>query len=172
MDMRRFLIESDTGFLREAAALVDNRLDKLYRDAKNHPDPDSYGLIDSSEYITGFGFVACQTYATAILRWSDLNKRKALNIGPKHRNGRPIIELVNACANYWKHNAEWSLDSPSTQAQKTIDIVASLGVDTSGSYPLSNALHHLLEPHPARIRNLIPFLTQWQDEVGSSRKAL
>ena len=69
MDMRRFLIESDTGFLREAAALVDNRLDKLVRDAKSHPDPVGHGLMDSIEYITGFGFVACQTYATAVSRW-------------------------------------------------------------------------------------------------------
>ena len=61
MDMRLFSIESDTGFLREAAALVDNRLDKLVHDAKTCPDPDGYGLIDSSEYIIGFGFVACQS---------------------------------------------------------------------------------------------------------------
>ena len=170
MDMRLISIQNDTVFLREAAALVDNRLDKLVHDAKTCPDPDGYGLIDSSEYITGFGFVACQTYATAVSRWSDLNKGAWLELGPKHRSGRPMIELVNACANYWKHNKEWSLHAPSARAQKTIDIIASLGVDKSDSYPMFSALHQLLDPHPARIRNLIPFLTQWQDELGPSRK--
>ena len=168
--MRRFLIESDTGFLREAATLVDNRLDKLDREAKSHPDPVGCGLMDSTEYIIGFGFVACQTYATAVSRWSDLNKGAWLKLGPKHRSGRPMIELVNACANYWKHNQEWSSDSPSARAQKTIDIIASLGVDKSEPYPMFVALHQILDPHPARIKNLIPFLTQWQDEVGPSRK--
>ncbi len=165
MDMRLISIGFDTGFLREATALVDDRLDKLDREAKTHPDPDSYGLYDSAEYITGFGFVACQTYLTAVSRWSDLNKGEALKLGPKHRSGRPMIELVNACANYWKHNPEWSLDSPSTQAQRTIDIVASLGVDTSVAYPLAGALYQILDPHAARFRNLIPFLTQWRDEI-------
>jgi len=165
MDMRRFLVEDETAFLREAAALVDNRLDKLERDARTHPNPDGFGLYDRTEYITGFGLVACQTYATSILKWSKLSKKEALKIGPKHRTGRPIIELVNAAANTWKHSPEWSLDEPSAQTQRTIDIITSLGVDTSSSYILHATLYRLLEPHEARIKNLIPFLTQWCDEV-------
>ena len=170
MDMRQFLIESDTEFLREAAALVDNRLDKLYGDVKVHPDPFGYGLIDSIDYVLGFGFVACQTYVPTIVKWSDLDKREALKLGPRHRSGRPMIELVHACANYWKHNAEWALDSPRPREQITIDIIASLGVDTSKEYPMPDALHQLLDPHPPRIKYLIPFLTQWRDEVLACSK--
>jgi hypothetical protein len=42
-------------------------------------------------------------------------------------------------------------------------VISTLGVDTSGSYPVANALHEILTPHAARFANLIPFLMQWRD---------
>jgi hypothetical protein len=159
------ILDFDLDFLREATALVDGRLEQLERKAKASPDPDTYGVYDQAEYITGFGFVACQTYATGVVRWSKVvGKRDALALGPKHRRtGQTMIELIDAAANHWKHGPEWSLDAPSTRAQKTLKVIASLGVNTHGSYPVANMLHQILTPHPARFANLIPFLTQWRD---------
>ena len=77
--------------------------------------------------------------------------------------GKSSLSTSSEYVYQWFFAPEWSLDSPSTQAQKTIDTIASLGVNTSEPYPLVDALHELLEPHPARIKNLIPFLTQWRD---------
>jgi hypothetical protein len=55
------IIDFDFDFLKAAVTLVDDRLSVLDRRADSSPDPDSFGVFDDSEYITGFGFVACQT---------------------------------------------------------------------------------------------------------------
>jgi hypothetical protein len=158
----------DLDFLKAAAALVDASLERLDNEAKASPDPDTFGVFDQAEYITGFGFVACQTYATAVVSRSKLKNKKheALALGPKHRTGRSMAELINTAANHWKHSPEWSPDEPATRAQqKTLEVIASLGVDTGASYSLANTLYEILGPHPARFANLIPFLTQWRDAL-------
>ena len=159
------ILDFDLDFLRDAAALVDASLKRLDNKAGASPDPDAFGIYDQAEYISGLGFVACQTYATTVVKRSNIEKREALALGPKHRTGRSMVELTNAAANYWKHSPEWSLDVPAPQAKQTLEVISSLGVDTSGSYPLANTLNEMLTPHPARFANLIPFLTQWRDAL-------
>ena len=159
------ILDFDLNFLKGAAALVDASLKRLDGKTYTSPDPDAFGIFDEMEYITGFGFVACQTYATSVASRSKFKgkKHEALALGPKHRTGRSMIQLINAATNHWKHSPEWSLDTPTTQAKQTLEVISSLGVDTNGSYPVANMLHEILAPHPARFANLIPFLTQWRD---------
>jgi hypothetical protein len=159
------ILDFDLDFLRAAAALVDASLERLDKEAKASPDPDSFGVFDQAEYIAGFGFVACQTYATAVASRRKLKKHEALSLGPKHRTGRSVAELINAAANHWKHSPGWSPDALTTQAQQTLDVIAGLGVDTDASYSLANTLYEILVPHPPRFANLIPFLTQWRDAL-------
>ena len=159
------IFDFDLNFLNDAATLIDARLEFLEGETIASSDPDAFGIFDEMEYITGFGFVACQTYATAVVIRGMFKGKKhdALTLGPKHRTGRSFIQLINAAANHWKHSPEWSFDTPSAQAKQTIEVISSLGIDINRSYPIGNMLHELLAPHPARIRNLIPFLTQWRD---------
>lgn len=159
------MLDFDLDFLRDAVALVDASLERLDREAKASPDPDAFGIFDQMEYLIGFGFVACQTYATAVASRSKISKREALALGPKHRTGRSMAQLVNATANHWKHSPEWSLDAPTNQAVQTLEVISSLGVDTNGSYPVANILHEILRPLPVRFASLIPFLTQWRDAL-------
>jgi hypothetical protein len=160
-------LDFDLEFLTAATALVDTSLERLHAEARSSPDPDAFGIFDEAEYLTGFGFVACQTYATAVVSRSQLKgkKREALALGPKHRTGRSMAQLINAAANYWKHSPEWALDAPTTQAAQTIEVISSLGVDAGDSYPVANLLREILTPHRARFENLMPFLKQWRDAV-------
>jgi hypothetical protein len=157
------ILDFDLDFLEAAAALVDASLERLDTEVHASSDPDAFGTFDEIEYITGFGFVACQTYATAVVNRREVGKREALALGPMHRTGRSMAQLVNAAANHWKHSPEWCLDAPTSQAKQTLDVIQSLGVDTTGSYPVANTLHEILKPLPARFENLIPFLIQWRD---------
>ncbi len=152
-------------FLEAAAALVDTRLERQDKEAQASWDPDSFGIFDHIEYITGFGFVACQTYATAAMNRRQIDKRKALALGPKHGTGRSVAELINAGANHWKHSPEWSLGAPSNQTKQTLEVIQSLGVDTNRPYPLTSTLYEILNPLLARFVNLVPFLTRWRDAV-------
>ena len=63
------------------------------------------------------------------------------------------------------HSPEWAFDAPTTQAAQTIDVISSLGVDASDSYPVANMLREILAPHRARFENLMPFVKQWRDAV-------
>ncbi len=161
------ILDFDLDFLRGAAALVDASLERLDGKADASPDSDTFGIFDEVEYLTGFGFVACQTYATAVASRGKLKgkKHEALALGPKHRTGRSIAQLIDAAANHWKHSSEWSLNTPTTRAKQTLEVISSLGVNTNGSYPAANMLYEILAPHPARFANLIPFLTQWRDTL-------
>lgn len=159
------VIDFDLDFLQAAAALVDTRLERLGTKADGSSDPDASGIFDQVEYITGFGFVACQTYITAIASRRKLEKRDALALGPKHRTGRSMAQLTNAAANHWKHSPEWSLDAPTAQAKQTLEVISSLSIDTKGSYPMANTLYEILRPLSARFANLILFLTQWRDAL-------
>lgn len=165
VQLSQIMLDFDLDFLRAAAALVDGSLERLDNEAKPSPDPDAFGILDQVEYITGFGFVACQAYAAAVVgrRRSKLKKWEALALGPKHRTGRSMVELINAAANHWKHSPEWTLDALSPRAENIVAVISTLGVNASGSYPLANMLHKILTPDPARFANLIPFLTQWRD---------
>ena len=164
------IVDLNLDFLKSAAALVDVNLELLDRESGTSPDSDAFGIYDEAEYLIGFGFVACQTYLTAMTSQSTLKgkKHEAMALGPKHRTGLPMVRLVNAAANYWKHSAEWSLDIPTSQTRQTkqtLEVISSLGVDTSGSYPLANILHEILAPHPARIASLLQFITQWRNTL-------
>ena len=159
------ILDFDLDFLEDAARLSM----QVWSASRGRPRPALIQIRSVStikiEYIAGFGFVACQTYATAIVRRSKLEKSEALTRGPKHRTGRSIVELINAAANHWKHSCEWSLDAPTARAKRTLEVIRSLGVDSDGSYPVSNTLYRILTPLPARMANLIPFLAQWRDAL-------
>jgi hypothetical protein len=161
------ILDFDLDFMRAAVALVDASLDRLQAEARSSPDPDAFGIFDEIEYLTGFGFVACQTYATAVVSRSQLKgkNREALALGPKHRTGRSMAQLINAAANYWKHSPEWALDAPTTQAAQTIEVISSLGIDANDPYAAANMLREILTPHKPRFERLVPFLTQWRDTL-------
>lgn len=161
------ILDFDLNFLKDAAHLVDDRLEILDTKAQASPDPDTFGIYDEIEYITGFGFVACQTYITATIGRRGITRRDAMEFGPKHRTGRPIVSLFNACANHWKHSAEWCLRDPSSQAKQTLETISTLGVDANGSYPIANALYRILTPHPPRFTTTLPILIQWRDALPS-----
>jgi hypothetical protein len=77
------MLDFDLDFLRDAVALVDASLERLDREAKASPDPDTFGIFEQMEYLIGFGFVACQTYATAVAGRSKISKREALAVKVK-----------------------------------------------------------------------------------------
>jgi hypothetical protein len=159
-----FFNEFELSFLKEAAKLVDSRLDLLELEAKESNDPDSRGIFDKAEHMVGFGLVACQTYITACISQSELTKKQALARGPQHLSGYSMVCVVNALANYWKHNSEWG-EHISKQAQETIEVISSLKVNIHSSYVATTALSTLLQPNEPCIARLIPFLKQWHSSL-------
>jgi hypothetical protein len=163
------IIDLDLPFLEDAVTLIDSYLERLDRAITASSDPDGHGLLDQSEYIVGFGFVACQNYLTATATRSGVDKLTALGVGPYHRTGLSFARLSNAAANYWKHRSEWDRTNLSNPAVITINDIKTLGVDVPAPYVLANALYELLRPHQVRFSNLLPFITHWRDELRAAR---
>ena len=166
MDMLAAMDSFDLSCLNDAATLVDSKLDVLDLRAKQSVDPDADGIYDRAEYLAGFGLVACQAYLTEAIAMSGRDRDQALKLGPQHRSGQSIATLVNAIANYWKHAPEW-VHPLSRRAQYTAELICSLGVDVDSSYVVVNALAEVLRPNEPRVRNVIPFLSQWRNALHS-----
>lgn len=168
------LLDFPMNFLKEATGLIDKYLENLDERKENCPDPDSFGLYDDGEHITGLGFVVCQYYITAIYSFYKENKPIALKCGPKHYTGLPFAELINACANYWKHHEEWRgvpKEQLRSDSAKTIKAMKSLGIKVAeGYYPLHNALCKLLGSPPYRFNALLPLLKEWREAVRQAAK--
>ncbi len=101
--------DTDFEFLRELFAMFDSKLAQLQSRIEHCSDPDSSGLFDWSNFLAGSGFVACQTYLTSTFGPLGVSKETALSLGPHHSGGRSYATILNAAANFWKHQEEWGL---------------------------------------------------------------
>jgi hypothetical protein len=161
-----YISDHDFQFLYEFAGFVDSRLDFWEAGLPDDPDIDDADRYVRAEYVTGLGFVACQTYLTAVVSRRDMTRGDALARGRIHSpSGRPVALLVNAAANLWKHSAEWPLfGTPAVDvARKTIQEIESLGVDARGAFPCHDVLLELVTP--PRFTPLTTLLEEWRDAL-------
>lgn len=120
---------------------IDKELSLIEQAITESEDPDSFGVIDNYEQMVGIGFAVCQTFLASV--HMGKNKLASFNRPPYHPCGKSYALITNACANYWKHNDEWETNNLSKQANLTIEVIESLGIDIWSSYPLSQAIHAL-----------------------------
>lgn len=154
--------DHDLESLVELLDVIDHQMVRLDVEISSSPDPDGFGYLDRMEGVIGLGFVACQQYIHATYPHLGKKKSAAIQSPPKHSSGRPVAEIINAAANFWKHHDEWSEDSENAGAQKTMDVVKIL-VPSSVDYMMANVLRELLKPQASCFASVIPLLTQWRD---------
>jgi hypothetical protein len=119
--------------------------------------------------VIGLGFVACQQYINATYpQFGVKNKSEAIEGPPKHSGGRPVIEVINGAANFWKHHGEWPDPKRSHDEERTKAVIDSL-TPSSADYVLVNVLHELVQPQPLRFAHVILLLSQWRDGFVAAR---
>jgi len=163
------VLDFELNFLRELMRVVDGHLADLEERAVRCGDPDQFGILDSMEHVTGFGFVACQRYVTAIAGDLRVAKSEALDNGPIHSSRHTVASLVNHAANYWNHADEWSPDASKRAWDRTIAAVVALAGDRS-DYPLISFLSELVAPAQSRFGALVPRLEEWREAVRGARR--
>ena len=141
---------------------IDTALENYRSDISDHPDPDTFGLIDEYEQFLGIGFAICQTFLSSVHKGN--NKDTVFLEGPFHSSGKSYAQITNACANYWKHNDEWDKASLSNQAKGTVAVFNHLSVDAWGSYPLSEMFYALVG-EKGTFRELLDRLNSWANEI-------
>lgn len=169
------IFDEELTFLADMLSVLDSRLDVIDRAVELSSDPDSMGLFDQLEFVAGMGFVACQWYMSSTFGPLGVSKRAALQLGPCHAGGETIACVVNATANFWKHQGEWDLGSRAfrehsglTPVQlRTIEVMES--VTPWDVYTCFNVLAALTLPGEPRLKNLLPQLEAWRDALDRAR---
>ena len=158
-------IDFDLDLLRQLVHIIDQHLEIMAQESVKVDDPDSFGYFDRMEHLTGFGFVACQTYITSICGSLRIEKQKALAIGPIHSSGQTKVQIINSAANYWKHNSEWILEKSERQRKRIEETFDSVGFPINSDYPLSGLLTELALPEPAAFQPIVSALEAWRDAL-------
>ena len=151
--------------------ILDAKISEINGLIELSPDPDSEGLCDKGEYFIGLGFVAIQQYLVETIIFTGLSKSEAYKLGPGHSFGSTSINLINSCANWWKHEPEWwDTGGISKSGKATFERVSN--VTESRSYQLSNVLATFCGDNTLSFKYVIPVLEEWREDVHSiSKKA-
>jgi hypothetical protein len=163
--MKPSRLDYELSLLREIVLFIDQHLSQIIHNSMQVEDADSFGYFDSAEHITGLGFVACQTYMSAVYGLMGIEKQKALVVGPLHASGKTKVQIINHAANYWKHNNEWTFGHNQKQMKNIEEAFDSVGFPVNTDYPLSGILAEIATPEEARFEAIIHILELWQGKL-------
>lgn len=156
----------DLRLLSDLLRIIDQQLDHFEKQVNGRgEEADMNGEFDWMEHVTGLGFVSCQTYLAATYPFTRVTKTEALDLGPlEPKSDRPVVSLINAAANFWKHNPEWRLKPEARRVKLIQEAFDDVGYSTNESYPLCGILNEL-SSGVARFGVVIPLLEQWRDSL-------
>ena len=132
---------------------------------------DGLTAFEHSEPLLGLGFVAFQNYALGA--WTDLNHvRKHSGKPPVNKldcyktdsmaivPGATRIEAINATANYFKHNEEWS-QWPANETTRTLN---RMGITHSTEFPCAETMR-LFCGDRWRLIILHQVVREWREHI-------
>ncbi|RLA42133.1 MAG: hypothetical protein DRR42_23880 [Gammaproteobacteria bacterium] len=153
--------------LRVLCTSTENAIRELVSFTKEPTFLDGITAIEYGEYLYGAVFVACQAYAIGVV--SDINdimglgatdKLSKLNLykqGSASINGTTQIEFINALANYFKHNEEWS----SWPENETTKALKNFGLTEHTEFPLKSGAE-ILTGNDSELRLVCEILENWR----------
>ena len=159
------------GLTSQLINIIDERIDELYDLIENsHIDDES--IFESIEHIVGLGFVVLQQYMTVVYGNLQKEKEDVLPKGPKHKGGNTFAKIVNASADYWKHNSEWPLDTTrNRKGKEKIEAIFKMisinghPVSANDYYPLVNILFELSHTENRRFSAVFKKILEWRSEL-------
>jgi len=157
-------------FLREHLDLLERQLYRLHGEAEKSEDPDSFGIYDRGEYLSGIAFVLAQAYINstyAPLRGDS--RLDCLRQGPLLSCGVFAADLIDAAANFWKHSDEWGDESNARRGKACLRVLERAGIERDMSYPLNNALAVMADQSVPQFGFLADVLEQWRDAGRTKR---
>ncbi|MFT6263351.1 MAG: hypothetical protein ACJAQ0_001216 [Dasania sp.] len=166
--------DSEFYFLKKFLKMIDTELTELNIKIKKSNDPESDGLYDFAEHFIGHGFIAIQRYFASTYPQTNIKKIDALRVEPRITDNQFLAEVLNAAANYAKHEGEWKiLFHPYEEGKetilknpekKTLDII--MGITAYAEYTLSNLLAEILKrtntSKDLLLSPLLPLIEKWR----------
>lgn len=136
------------------------------------------GARDLADYWSGVGFVACQKYLVAVTARADVERRQALDAGPRLNGGSTVVSIINAAANAWKHESEWleegqrslndGREEPENRRRdQALDALGLALGEYDWEYKFANTLYALCGE--VAFSPLMSHLTQWRDVLFAAQ---
>lgn len=159
------ILDCELNRLSKLFDLLDSKLVEINKAVKVSKDPVTDGLCDEAEYYVGIGFTAAQQYLVDTLLFMNFkDKNEAFKLGPAWKSESYAL-IINAAANYWKHEAEW-WNNGEVHHNGVDGFLRLRGTDPSDSFVLANTLFNICEEeNEVLLKGLMPYLIQWRDEV-------
>jgi hypothetical protein len=164
------LCDPDLDVLAEVLLVLDRHIASIIGERETAEECDALGNFDRAEHIMGLGFVACQAYLTATHGFLNIQKPDAFSLGPRHRTGKRIVEIINHAANYWKHHEEWHLEKNPARQNRIRDVFDAVGFPVDLDYPLSGILAEVVAPDSTAFTPLVAKLANWRDELRVAKQ--
>ncbi|MBK2107068.1 hypothetical protein [Francisella philomiragia] len=127
-------------------------------------DLDGGTALEYTESLVGTALVACQTYMVGTvgdiseIKGTKLNKIELYKYGKSKCEEYTIVELVNALANFFKHNEEWVSSWPTNETAKTL---RSYGIDGNTEFPLCKGIEKIIG-ESFELNGLVTVLKDWR----------
>lgn len=163
--------DTHIGRLEEFLSLLDVKLKEIEKKISLACDAESEGLYDRAEYFVGVGFVAIQQYLLETLLFQGFEKKhKAWLLGQNLDCGYSDIVLMNAAANYWKHESEeydikFMQLKPDKKRSNYDAFVVIHDVTKNADYPLVEVLVILNQSNQLTLIELMPRLSRWACKI-------
>ncbi len=152
--------------------------------SKQHEWFDGLWQCEYAEPIVGVAFVAAQAYIVGVV--ADLGKSEGLKgkelqdyVSDKKielyqddpsamSSGKSRIILINATANYYKHQDEWSGWDPSNWIVKHFEAV---GIYENSDFPCLKVTELLFDDQDCtKLDTILTIVTEWREHVVSKHK--
>jgi hypothetical protein len=164
------IADPEYGLLSELLDILDGQLEEITKKIIQSKDPESDGLTDKGEYFIGIGFTAIQQYLAETLILTGVSKSRALELGQEYSENVTYVAIINAAANWWKHEPEWFPEGPKrADSIKVSEIISEIA--QSEQYCLSNVLENLSAPSKVSLCSLLPRLRAWRQSIERERNA-
>jgi len=162
------------GYLYELLEIIDMKLLKINECISKSTSSNLDEFFERGEYFIGIGFVAIQQHLNESLIGMGLKQVDAYSLGVKLPTGISCIWIINAAANWWKHEPEWhnseyfKKKDISKDGKKSAEKI--LAISSLTEYALSNVLASFSESQELSfIKNIVPYIEQWTKEVFANR---
>ena len=171
-------------YLRRHLEVLDAEIADISSKIDTSDDPEGNGYYDSGEYFMGAGLAAVQKYMTETFYSFGVDRKKALDAGPKLAGGVSFANVVWFAANYWKHDAEWwkgaiEVGSKDSDGMSPINISWPAGGKPKSSvallegfgrfghdYICSIVLATLVDDaEDVRLRSVLTYLESWRTDL-------
>ena len=163
-------IDYQKGLTSQLINIIDERIDELI--SLEEEEEIGEEIFEYIEHIVGLGFVVLQQYMTVVYGDFKKDKTDALSKKPKHESGNTFAKIVDASADYWKHNGQWPLDTRRNRKGKedieaifeTISINSPISVNDY--YPLVNILSELSHTEKGQFNAVFKKIQEWRNELN------